>query len=136
MPATATERLPPALIVHDAAHVARALAPGRPVTLLSPPGFALYAGCLWWRSLLASARFTGPALLDCADAAGRALEALRIGLRGLVLDPATPAFPRIAALADEYRVTLLDAPPPALDLGNRIGPAALAAWLDAADNPA
>jgi hypothetical protein len=136
LPASAIDRLPPALIVHDAADIARALAPARPVTLLSPPGFALHAGCLWWQSLLAAARFDGPALLDCADAPGRALEALRIGLRDLVLDPATPAFPRIAALADESGATLLAAPPPALDLAAEIAPAALAAWLDAVKNPA
>ncbi len=136
MPASATEPPPPALIVHNAADIARALAPARPVTLLSPPGFALYAGCLWWQSLLAAACFDGPALLDCADAPGRALEALRLGLRGVILDPAAPAFARIATLADEFGATLLAAPPPALDLAGEIAPATLAAWLDAAKNPA
>lgn len=136
MPASATEPPPPALIVHSAADVARALAPARPVTLLSPPGFALYAGCLWWQSLLASAGFTGPALLDCDDAPARALEALRLGLRGVILDPAAPAFARLAAIAGECGATLLAQRPPALDLAAPIVPATLAAWLDGAKNPA
>lgn len=136
MPASATERLPPALIVHERPHLERALAAGQPVTLLSPPGFALYAGCLWWQALLADAGFAGPSLLDCADAAGRAIEALRIGLPGIILDRAAPAFARVALIAAETGVILLDRAPPALDLGERIADGRLASWLDGADNPA
>lgn len=136
MPPSVTERLPPALIVHERAHLVRALAPGRPVTLVSPPGFALHGGCLWWQALLAEAVFTGASLLDCADAAGRAIEALRILLPGIILDPSIPAFARVAAIADETGAILLDRAPPALDLASRIPDRRLADWLDGRDNPA
>lgn len=45
-------RFPPAVIVHGLDNARTALAPGRPVTLLSAPGAALYAGCGWWRALV------------------------------------------------------------------------------------
>ena len=74
----------PATIVHGLGDALAALAPGRPVTLLSAPGAALHAGCGWWRSVVAAARARHPDvpcidILDCADATGQALAALRIG---------------------------------------------------------
>src|SRR6185295_16407063 len=92
----------PAVTIHGLDHARAALAPGRGVVLLSAPGAALYAGCGWWRALVAAARAEFPAtpmadLLDCADAPGRAMEALRIGLRGIVLDPGCPAFAAVVA---------------------------------------
>ena len=48
--------LHPAVVVHGLADAEAALAVGRPVTLLSAPGAALYAGCLWWREMVARAR--------------------------------------------------------------------------------
>jgi hypothetical protein len=46
----------PAVIVHGLSDARAALRPGWPVTLLSAPGAALFAGCLWWRELVAAAR--------------------------------------------------------------------------------
>ncbi len=123
------------MIVRDREQVAAALAPGLPVTLLSPPGFALHAGCLWWRALLEQAEFAGVALLDCADAPGRAIEALRLGLGGIVLDAEPAIFARIAAIAAESGAILLDKPPPALDLAQRGAIRALAGWLGRAGEP-
>jgi hypothetical protein len=122
--------LPPAIIIHSLAQARAALAPGRPVTLLSAPGAALYAGCLWWAALLRAADATGPSLLDCADAPGRALEALKLGLPGLVLacDPAR--FATVAAIAAAQGAVLLAAAPPALDLALRGADRKLTAWLD------
>ena len=118
----------PAVTVHGANHARAALAPGLPVTLLSAPGAALYAGCLWWRALLQAVNHTGPALLDCADAPGRAAEALRLGLSGVVLAPC-PAWDEIAALAAAQGALLLTTRPPALDLAAPGALHRLPAWL-------
>ncbi|GAA5264696.1 hypothetical protein ACOSOMT5_P1121 [Acidiphilium sp. MT5] len=116
-------------MVDDQHSIARALAPGLPVTLLSPPGFALYAGAPWWLALLASASFTGFSLLDCGDAAGRALEALRIGLRGIILSAEPLIFDQIAAIARETDADLWHAAPPAFDATANSDDAELRHWL-------
>jgi len=126
---TATS-LPPAIVVHSLADAVAALAPGLPVTVLSAPGAGIFAGAGWWRALVAAARATHPAtvcvdVLDCADAPGMAMAAIRAGQALLVLDPACPAFARVAALA-----TVLPARPPALDLGERGAARRLHLWLN------
>ncbi len=122
-------QFPPAIIVHSLADVNRATACARPFTLLSAPGAALYAGCLWWRELLAATAFTGPSLLDCADAPGRALEALRLGLPGIILTGNPPAFPALAEIAAMQGAWLLPQAPRALDLASPGAARNLAAWL-------
>jgi hypothetical protein len=122
----------PAVTIHGLDHARMALAPGRGVLLLSAPGAALYAGCGWWQALMVAARAEFPAtpmadLLDCADAPGRAMEALRIGVRGIVLDPACPAFAAVVAAAGDAIV--LPHRPPSLDLAERGASRRLAAWL-------
>ena len=124
----------PAIVVHGLADVQQALAARRPVTLLSAPGAGLYAGCLWWRSLIAQAQQLGPRLvaadiLDCADAPGRALEALRIGQRIMVLAPEAPGRDAVAAIASLLGVTLLAQRPPALDLAQPDAARTLEEWL-------
>ncbi|HUA77525.1 MAG TPA: hypothetical protein VMA86_07620 [Acetobacteraceae bacterium] len=126
--------VPRAVIVHGLADAQAALAPGLPVTLLSARGAALYAGCGWWQALVAAARAAFPAteaddLLDCADAPGRALEALRIGLKGIVLDALCPAFPDVARVAARLGARLLPEAPEALDLARPGAARALASWL-------
>ena len=101
----------PAIMVHSLAHAELALALRRPVTLLSAPGAAVYAGCLWWQQLLAEADFTGLALLDCADAPGRALEALKLGLSGIVLTARPPLSPSSSEIAAAQGAVLLPKPP-------------------------
>ena len=125
---TTTER-PASVMVHGLADARVALAVGRPLTLLSAPGAAQYMGCLWWRELLAAAAFEGPALLDCADAPGRALEALKLGLRGVVLAAPPAAFALVAELATAQGALLLARAPPALDLGEAGAQRRLLAWL-------
>ena len=126
-------RLPPAIIAGDAAEIAAAAAPGLPVTILSPPGFACYGGALLWQTLLAGAGWTGAALLDCADAPGRAADALRVAWPcapfGIVLRTEPEIAARIAAMARETDVLFLEAAPPALDLSQRGARRRLAAWL-------
>ena len=126
---------PPALIIHGLADLRRAHAPGLPVTLLSAPGAADYAGPAWWAALLRAGNHTGPSLLDCATSPGRALESLALGLPGLVLRPC-PAWARLAALAQAQGACLLAAPPPALDLAQPGAARDLAAWLAGAKTPA
>ena len=121
---------PPAVVVHGLPHLRAAMAPGRPVMLLSGPGAAIYAGCGWWRALMALGAGANPDLLDCGDAPGRAMEALRVGCQRLILDPAVPAWPLVAGRAAAVGAVLFAARPPALDLAAPGAARRLAAWLE------
>jgi hypothetical protein len=126
--------LHPAVVVHGLEDAEAALAVGRPVTLLSARGAALYAGCLWWREMIARARAAHPAMpvidiLDCADAPGRALAAIRAGQKFLILAPTVPGFPAVAAIAAARGLVLLAERPPALDLAEPGAARRLPAWL-------
>ncbi len=132
----ATDPFPPCVIVHEAAEACLALVAGRPVTLLSAPWAGVYGGARWWAGLVAAAaRRSGcpepPHILDCGDAPGRALEALRAGQRRLVLRAPAPVWREIAGRAASLGALLLEAPPDALDLGTREGRFRLAAHLGA-----
>ncbi len=136
---------PPAVVVHGWGDACAALAPGRPVTLLSGRGAAVYGGVGWWRAMLAASRAGHPAtpcrdILDCADAPGAAMAALRRGQPALVLDAACPAFAAVTGAASECGAVILAARPVALDLAeldlNRPGAShRLRAWLAADDRP-
>ena len=122
-----------AVVVHGLADARNALAPGLPVTLLSARGAALYAGCLWWRALVATARaerlhLAVADILDCADAPGRALEALRAGQSLLVLEPC-PGRADVEGAAAECGAVLLAMRPPALDLASPRALRQLQCWL-------
>jgi hypothetical protein len=126
----------PAVIVHGLADARIALSAGLPVTLLSAPGAALYAGCLWWRELVAAARDEHPRavfddILDCADATGRALAALRIGQPAIVLAQEAPGFGAVTAIAAGLGTRVLTHRPPALDLGHPAARRRLVDWLKA-----
>lgn len=122
---------PPAVVIHGLPHLRLAMAPGLPVTLLSGADAAIYAGCGWWRALVALAGRDVADILDCGDAAGRAMEALRAGCGVLVLDPALPSWTLVAARAASVGATVLTARPPALDLARRGAERRLLAWLQA-----
>lgn len=117
------------MIIHDLTHARLALTPNLPVTLLSAPGAAAYLGCLWWRELLARVDFSGPSLLDCADAPGRALEALRLGLPGIIITGPPQALPPLAAIAQSQGARLLTKAPQALNLAQFAAKTRLVAWL-------
>jgi hypothetical protein len=124
----------PAVVVHGLTDARLALSVGLPVTLLSAPGAALYAGCGWWRALVAQARAAFPDatvedILDCAEGPGQALAALRIGQRLLVLWPGAPGWDSVAAIAAEHGGAVLPGAPPALDLGARGAERRLHDWL-------
>jgi len=118
-----------AVIVHGLEDAQAALAPGLPVTLLSASGAALFGGCLWWRALMGAAGVEGVSLLDCADAPGRALEALRLGLPGIVFTGEVSAREVIATVAARTGAVVLETAPPALDMAERGAARRLLAWL-------
>ncbi len=124
---------PPAVVVHGLDHVRMALRPGLAVTLLSAPGAAAFAGVAWWRALIRRAQVECGAgqdeVLDCGDAPGYAMSALRLGQRRLILAPDTPGFGAVAATAATCGATLLTARPPSLDLATRGAERRLDAWL-------
>ncbi len=132
---------PPAVTVHDAAGAAMALslAGSRGVLLLSAAGAAGSLGVAWFLAILDAARAARPdvphiAVLDCGDAPGHALAALRAGLRDLVLAPEAQAFAQIMAAAQEVGGRIRPDRPASLDLGGidltrAGGRAKLAAWL-------
>ena len=71
-------------------------------------------------------------ILDCADAPARALEALRLGQRVLVLDPGVTSFASVLAAAAGTGAVVLDRRPAALDMAGRNAKRKLAEWLDCA----
>ncbi|MGD0104164.1 MAG: hypothetical protein ABSC06_09020 [Rhodopila sp.] len=116
----------PAVIVHGLADAEAALAPGLPVTLLSAPGAACFAGCNWWREIVNAARAAFPDteatdILDCADASGTAMGALRSGVSRLVLLPEAPGWCGVAAIAARQGGFVLPQAPAALDLAQPNG---------------
>jgi hypothetical protein len=130
----------PVVVVHGLADVRAVLVAGRPVTLLSASGAALFAGCGWWRGLVRRARteFSAVAfddILDCADAPGLALGAFRIGQRRIVLDPAAPGWDAVAAIATSLGGAVLTARPPSLDMADRAAVRALPDWLQVRTTP-
>jgi hypothetical protein len=130
----------PAVVVHGLAHARSALAIGRSVTLLSAPGATLFAGCGWWRAVIERARDEHPGvpvgdILDCADAPGLALGALRIGQRRLVLSPSSPGWQSVAAIAASLGGEVLTSRPPALDMADRNAARRLHDWLQVRTTP-
>lgn len=131
----------PVVVVHalDQAEAALSAAGPRGVLLLSARGAGGFAGPAWFLALVTAARRLHPAVacaaaLDCGDAPGSALAALRAGARMIILDGDCPAFDAVAAAAAEIGARVLPSRPPAFDLG-RVDPARrddrarLAAWL-------
>lgn len=104
----------PVVCVQDLDAAMAALAGGNRVVLLSPPRAGITHGVGWWRALVAAA---GPAeriaadVLDCGEAPGRAMEALRAGCRHVVLAPDCPAFAAVAGAAAACGAVVLAARP-------------------------
>ncbi len=124
----------PAVIVHGLADARAALTLGLPVTLLSAPAAGLYAGCLWWREVVAQARAECPAVpmvdvLDCADGSGQAMAALRVGMVRLVLWRAAPGWDAVEQIARRQGGFVLPEAPVALDLAAPGATRRLSAWL-------
>jgi hypothetical protein len=122
------------VIVHGVADARAAVAVGAPVTLLSAPFAAVFAGCLWWRAVVAAAAASSPDtplmdILDCGDASGLAMGALRFGMSRLVLRRNAPGWDRVAAVAARDGGFVLPEPPVALNLAHRHAARQLPQWL-------
>jgi hypothetical protein len=103
-------------IVRSLAEARAALAEGGPVALVSPPGAAAYMGVGFFRALIEAARAEFPgvaieAVIDCGDAAGFALSALRTGFKTVVLRGDPRARARVAAIAHSVGARVLARPP-------------------------
>lgn len=126
--------LPPAVTIYGLPHARAAVAPGLPVLLLSTPGAAAYAGCGWWRAVVAALDAPGvPDALDCGDLPGRALEALSTGCKLLVLLPC-PAWDDVAERAGRLGAAVLPTRPPSLDMRARNALRRLPSWLRHGDS--
>ncbi len=121
--------------------VREAAAAGASVELWSPPDCAASLGVGFWAALdraIAEApetpktpktqESTGPGravtVLDCGAAPGFALAALREGLRAVHVTVRNDVHEKLAAIAACYGAALHPGPPPALDLRDRLDPAA------------
>ena len=136
----ATAAAPPAVIIHGIADARTVLALGQPVTLLSAPGAGVYAGAGWWKALTDQARRECPDavfddVLDCADSAGAAMAALRVGVNTLILWNSVAAWPAVAEIAAGMSGAVLPVPPAALDMADRGAIRRLEAWLHVRSAP-
>jgi hypothetical protein len=118
------QNLAPPVVIHSLTQAETVLRQALPCTLLSARGAALAGGVGWWQALIRHARAAWPAVpcedvLDCADAPGMAMAALRLEQRILVLDASCPGFAAVARAAMAQGALLLAAPPPSLDLAGR-----------------
>jgi hypothetical protein len=129
----------PIIVIHCAEHAraaaAAAAALRRPVLLRSAEGAAGYAGAAWFQEVVKLARAEYPAAdieasLDCGDAPGHALAALRQGLERVRLSVRPLVRAKVAAIARKSGAALDDARGPVLDLLNADDPeAACRRWL-------
>ncbi len=127
-------KLAPAVIVHGLGMAQLALRTAQtclcPTILLSGPGAGAYAGVGWWRAMMQQAGADAH-ILDCGEAPGRALEALRAGQMLIVLRADPRIWADIAERAAACGGTLFAQAPPALDLAKPNAARRLAAWLQA-----
>ncbi len=142
-----TEKAPSerAITVHSLDHARAALAAaaalGRPVTLVSAPGAAGYAGVAWFRKVVALAAADQPgvtvsAVLDCADKPGLVMAALRQGLSRVCFTGSRAAAAKLSAIATAQGAEIVARPRRALDLRGVADPeAACRAWLGGAPAP-
>lgn len=114
-----------AIVVHDIDQARAVLATARelalPVTLISDPGAANNVGVGYFATLirLSKAEFpdvTAYGVLDCGQAGGRALAALRSGLDAIIYTADGPSFLRLADIAEDLGVGMSDERPKALEL--------------------
>ncbi len=130
---------PPTFVIHglaDARAAAAAAAEaGIAIRLLSAPGAAAYGGAGWFREIAAAihAEFPGlavEAVLDCGDAPGHALAALRAGIAAIRFDGPKRVRDKIAAIAHQCDAVLDAGGGKALDLGEVADrDSACRAWL-------
>jgi hypothetical protein len=115
---------------------------GVAVTLASAPGAGIYAGPGWFKAVIETARDEFPStafssVLDCGDAPGMVLAALRQGLRRVRFTGPGATAARLADIAGQCDAVIERGPlEPALDLLDRSDPGALCrAFLAASHTP-
>lgn len=131
--------LPRAIVVHSLAHAVAALEAaervGAAVTLLSPPDFTAYGGSGFFDAIVRRARIKVPAakseaVIDCGNAPGLALGALRAGAKAVCFRGRKLVREKIASIAAAHGARLLTVRPRALDLLDVTDArTACAAWL-------
>ncbi len=89
---------------------------GASVVLVSPPGASHYLGVGFFRALVDAARAEYPgvvvdAVMDCGDAPGYALSALRLDFKTIVLRGDPRARARVAAIARSLGARVLSRAP-------------------------
>lgn len=129
----------PRIVVHSLAHARAALQAagetGTAVTLIGPPGGAAYLGTPFLLEIVGQARAAFPqakatAVVDCGDAPGLALAALRQGAEAVRLDAAPAVLAKVAEIAGRRGGRLDREDTPALDLLEHADPlAACRGWL-------
>jgi len=127
------------VLVHDIEHCRAALsaarAVGRGVTLRSAPGAAAWLGPRFFKAMTDAARAEYPevaadAVLDCGDAPGHALAALRAGIPAVRLVAPKPVRDKVADIAGQCGARLDRDRRRPLDLFDLPEPeAACRAWL-------
>jgi hypothetical protein len=110
---------------------------GRAVTVISGPGGGAYGGPAWFDHVLREAQGEFPqaqvtAILDCDDAAGLALGALRYGIRHVRFDGREDVTIKLREIAAAQGATIITGEIATLDLrGARDPLAACRDWLAA-----
>ena len=110
---------------------------GLAIRLFSAPDAAASMGPAWFRNIVSELERTYPALdveavLDCGDAAGYALAALRAGVKIIRFSGNPSTTRKIADIAGKYGARLERAPSRILDTRReRDADAALRKWLTA-----
>lgn len=127
------------VVIHCLAHAVAALEAaeqaGASITLLSPPSFAAYGGAGFFNAIVSRARAKVPAakfeaILDCGEAPGLTLGALRSGAKAVRFDGRPAVRKKIAEIAAAHGARLLAIRPRALDLLDSADPhTACLAWL-------
>ena len=131
---------PPRLIIiygieHARAAARAAIALDVPVRLRSAPGAAAYGGAAWFLEIVEAARAEFPdarveASLDCADAPGYAMAALRRGAEMIRFRGTTATNRKVAQLAEAHGAQLDTSRARPLDLFGVADPEkACRAWL-------
>ena len=99
------------IVIHSLDHARAALAAaaalGVPVTLASAPDAALQAGPAWFKAVIEAACEDHPkaavtAILDCGDAPGAVMAALRLGLAQLRFDGAAAVRAKLEGMGARF----------------------------------
>lgn len=115
------------VIVHDYAQCCEALsaahAAGKPITVQSAPDAIYYAGSLYLKNMFVQAQKKFPKtdarfVIDCADTGAEAIDAIRSGHTHIRSSANRKMRKKIADIAKQHGVTMLDNDYELLDLNH------------------